>query len=184
MCARNAFPSTSCRGSASSRSASSKNLALTCCGVEPRPYRGTDFVVHDSHIYDGVDEREAARSLTLEAKATDEEHMQYIVTINTAAQRGFTPEPARPQPPPHRRRKGRPPRRSPKSRRPRIATSHNARPATLFSLRLRPGRRRRDLPSLPTCPGAGQSRQNARRPRGAGPCPPSNAPGMHLSAPV
>lgn len=29
-----------------------------------------------------------------------------------------------------------------------------------------------------------ESRQKARRPRDAGPCPPSNAPGMHRSAPA
>jgi hypothetical protein len=47
---------------------------------------------------DGVDERQVARALALAAEVTDEEHMQYIVTLNTdtlstAAQRGFDPEP-------------------------------------------------------------------------------------------
>ncbi|WSW02318.1 DUF2326 domain-containing protein [Streptomyces sp. NBC_01006] len=54
--------------------------------------------MHDSHLYDGVDERQVARALALAAEVTEEEHMQYIVTLNTdtlstAAQRGFNPEP-------------------------------------------------------------------------------------------
>ncbi|MFI6038027.1 DUF2326 domain-containing protein [Streptomyces sp. NPDC051315] len=60
--------------------------------------RGPDFLIHDSHLYDGVDDRQVAAALKLAAEVTEEENLQYIVTINTdslgmAAQRGFDPEP-------------------------------------------------------------------------------------------
>ncbi|MEK8141664.1 ABC-three component system protein [Streptomyces sp. M10(2022)] len=71
---------------------------LTLAVLAHRHGRGPDFLIHDSHLYDGVDERQVARALALAAEVTDEEHMQYIVTLNTdtlstAAQRGFNPEP-------------------------------------------------------------------------------------------
>ncbi|MEV8204264.1 ABC-three component system protein [Streptomyces sp. NPDC079189] len=71
---------------------------LTLAVLAHRHERGPDFLIHDSHLYDGVDERQVARALALAAEVTEEEHMQYIVTLNTdtlstAAQRGFNPEP-------------------------------------------------------------------------------------------
>jgi uncharacterized protein YydD (DUF2326 family) len=71
---------------------------LTLAVLAHRHGRGPDFLIHDSHLYDGVDERQIARALTLAAEVTEEERMQYIVTINTdnlgvAARRGFDPEP-------------------------------------------------------------------------------------------
>ncbi len=71
---------------------------LTLAVLAHRHDRGPDFLVHDSHLYDGVDERQVARALALAAEVTEEERMQYIVTLNTdtlstAAQRGFNPEP-------------------------------------------------------------------------------------------
>jgi uncharacterized protein YydD (DUF2326 family) len=71
---------------------------LTLAVLAHRHERGADFLIHDSHLYDGVDERQVARALALAAEVTEEEHMQYIVTLNTdtlstAAQRGFNPEP-------------------------------------------------------------------------------------------
>lgn len=70
---------------------------LTLAVLAHRHGRGPDFLIHDSHLYDGVDERQVARALALAAEVTDEEHMQYIVTLNTdtlgtATQRGFNPE--------------------------------------------------------------------------------------------
>ncbi|MFE5143937.1 ABC-three component system protein [Streptomyces fagopyri] len=70
---------------------------LTLAVRAHRHGRGPDFLVHDSHFYDGVDERQVARALALAAEVTDEERMQYIVTLNTdtlstAAQRGFNPD--------------------------------------------------------------------------------------------
>ncbi|MFD3780289.1 ABC-three component system protein [Streptomyces sp. NPDC058612] len=71
---------------------------LTLAVLAHRHGRGPDFLIHDSHLYDGVDERQIARALTLAAEVTAEERLQYIVTINTdslgvAARRGFNPEP-------------------------------------------------------------------------------------------
>ena len=48
-----------------------------CCDAIP------NFLVHDSKIYEGVDERQAARALELAAQVTREEGMQYIVTMNS-----------------------------------------------------------------------------------------------------
>lgn len=46
---------------------------------------GPGFLVHDSHIFDGVDERQVAAALSLGAKIADEEGFQYIVTMNSDA---------------------------------------------------------------------------------------------------
>ena len=45
--------------------------------------RGPDFLIHDSHLFDGVDERQVARALSLAREVTEEEHMQYVATMNT-----------------------------------------------------------------------------------------------------
>ncbi|WP_351233281.1 ABC-three component system protein [Streptomyces sp. NPDC002133] len=71
---------------------------LTLAVLAHRHGRGPDFLIHDSHLYDGVDERQIAKALALAVEVTEEERMQYIITINTdnlgvAAQRGFNPEP-------------------------------------------------------------------------------------------
>lgn len=75
-----------------------RRLDLTLAVLAHRHERGPDFLIHDSHLYDGVDERQVAQALSVAAEVTEEEHMQYIVTLNadtlsTAAQRGFNPEP-------------------------------------------------------------------------------------------
>ena len=44
---------------------------------------GPGFLVHDSHIFDGVDERQIAGALQLGAKLADEYGFQYIVTLNS-----------------------------------------------------------------------------------------------------
>ncbi len=46
---------------------------------------GTGFLVHDSHLYDGVDERQIARAIQLGAKHSKEYKYQYIVTMNSDA---------------------------------------------------------------------------------------------------
>ncbi|MEU2947686.1 ABC-three component system protein [Nocardiopsis alba] len=51
--------------------------------IAHRGGRGPDFLVHDSKLYDGVDERQVARALELAATVTREEGMQYIVTMNS-----------------------------------------------------------------------------------------------------
>ena len=53
--------------------------------------RSPCFLIHDSHLFDGVDERQVARALQLGARRADECGFQYIVTLNTDAlpQEGF-----------------------------------------------------------------------------------------------
>ncbi|WP_105970714.1 ABC-three component system protein [Streptomyces geranii] len=45
--------------------------------------RGPDFLVHDSHLFDGVDERQLVKAFALAAEVSTEEGMQYIATINS-----------------------------------------------------------------------------------------------------
>ena len=46
---------------------------------------GPRFLVHDSHLFDGVDERQVAAALRLGARTAEEEGFQYIVTMNSDA---------------------------------------------------------------------------------------------------
>jgi uncharacterized protein YydD (DUF2326 family) len=46
---------------------------------------GPGFLVHDSHLFDGVDERQVARALQVGARNAQELAFQYIVTMNTDA---------------------------------------------------------------------------------------------------
>lgn len=48
-----------------------------------RAGRGPDFLVHDSHIFDGVDERQIAACFRLAEQLTRQEKIQYIVTANS-----------------------------------------------------------------------------------------------------
>lgn len=50
--------------------------------VTPR-YGGPELLVHDSHLFDGVDERQVAAALLLGARATQGNKLQYIVTMNS-----------------------------------------------------------------------------------------------------
>ena len=43
------------------------------------------FLIHDSHLFDGVDERQTAQALQLGAKRAEAHGFQYIVTMNTDA---------------------------------------------------------------------------------------------------
>lgn len=56
---------------------------LTCAVLAHRSGRGPDFLVHDSHLFDGVDERQVAEALNLAADVAGEEGLQYIVTMNS-----------------------------------------------------------------------------------------------------
>jgi uncharacterized protein YydD (DUF2326 family) len=47
--------------------------------------KGPGFLVHDSHLFDGVDERQVAKALQIGAKLSDELGFQYIVTMNSDA---------------------------------------------------------------------------------------------------
>lgn len=57
--------------------------------------RGPGFLLHDSHLFDGVDERQVAKALQLGAERAEAAGFQYIVTMNSDAlpkegfQRGF-----------------------------------------------------------------------------------------------
>jgi uncharacterized protein YydD (DUF2326 family) len=57
--------------------------------------RGPGFLIHDSHLFDGVDERQVAKALQLGAERAEASGFQYIVTMNSDAlpregfQRGF-----------------------------------------------------------------------------------------------
>jgi uncharacterized protein YydD (DUF2326 family) len=44
---------------------------------------GPGFLIHDSHLFDGVDERQIARALSLGKSAADDQSQQYIVTMNS-----------------------------------------------------------------------------------------------------
>ena len=44
---------------------------------------GPRFLIHDSHIFDGVDERQVAGALMLGAELADKLEFQYIVTLNS-----------------------------------------------------------------------------------------------------
>ena len=44
---------------------------------------GPGFLAHDSHLFDGVDERQIAGALMLGSRATNGKGLQYIVTMNS-----------------------------------------------------------------------------------------------------
>ncbi|MGO9266184.1 MAG: ABC-three component system protein [Candidatus Binataceae bacterium] len=44
---------------------------------------GPKFLLHDSHLFDGVDERQIARALLLGSRAAESLNSQYIVTMNS-----------------------------------------------------------------------------------------------------
>jgi uncharacterized protein YydD (DUF2326 family) len=56
--------------------------------------RGPGFLIHDSHLFDGVDERQVAKALQLGAERAEASGFQYIVTMNSDAlpREGFKPE--------------------------------------------------------------------------------------------
>ena len=72
------------------------NMQIFCFDLmlmELQSERGTSpgFLVHDSHLFDGVDERQVAGALQLGAQRAEAGGFQYIVTMNTDAlpQEGF-----------------------------------------------------------------------------------------------
>lgn len=44
---------------------------------------GPGFLVHDSHLFDGVDERQAGKALQVSAQEADKLNFQYLVTMNS-----------------------------------------------------------------------------------------------------
>jgi uncharacterized protein YydD (DUF2326 family) len=56
---------------------------LALLQVVAKRFGGPEFLVHDSHLFDGVDERQIARALLLGGQATSGKKLQYIVTMNS-----------------------------------------------------------------------------------------------------
>lgn len=46
---------------------------------------GPGFLIHDSHLFDGVDERQVAKALQIGAELAEKFGFQYIVTMNSDA---------------------------------------------------------------------------------------------------
>lgn len=53
---------------------------------------GPGFLVHDSHLFDGVDERQTAKALQIGERMSRELGFQYIVTMNSDALPEWSPE--------------------------------------------------------------------------------------------
>ncbi|MDP9795980.1 uncharacterized protein YydD (DUF2326 family) [Catenuloplanes nepalensis] len=73
---------------------------LTLAVLAHRAGRAPDFLVHDSHLFDGVDERQLAAALGLAARTAEREGLQYIISMNSddldkAGRRGFDATPYR-----------------------------------------------------------------------------------------
>lgn len=58
-------------------------LDLALLQITTRRIGGPEFLIHDSHLFDGVDKRQIARALALGANATSSGSLQYIVTMNS-----------------------------------------------------------------------------------------------------
>ena len=58
-------------------------LDLALFSLNAKRNRGPGFLVHDSHLFDGVDERQIAKALTLATELANREQLQYIVTMNS-----------------------------------------------------------------------------------------------------
>ena len=58
-------------------------LDLALFSLNSNRNKGPGFLFHDSHIFDGVDERQIARAMLLGTQATEGKELQYIVTMNS-----------------------------------------------------------------------------------------------------
>lgn len=56
---------------------------LALLKVVTKRFGGPGFLIHDSHLFDGVDERQIAGALLLAMKSCQEAGLQYIVTMNS-----------------------------------------------------------------------------------------------------
>ena len=56
---------------------------LALLKIVTKRFGGPEFLFHDSHLFDGVDERQIARALVLGAQATRDKGLQYIVALNS-----------------------------------------------------------------------------------------------------
>ena len=71
-----------------SRSLGINNMQIFCFDMmitilSQRRGRGPGFLIHDSHLFDGVDERQIAKALQLGAEKAEQYGFQYIVTMNS-----------------------------------------------------------------------------------------------------
>lgn len=57
------------------------DMMLTLLSIERG--RSPGFLIHDSHLFDGVDERQVGTALALGARLADKHGFQYIVSLNT-----------------------------------------------------------------------------------------------------
>ena len=57
------------------------DMMLTEIGLKNNRHPG--FLIHDSHIFDGVDKRQVAKALQIGAQLSEEWGFQYIVTLNS-----------------------------------------------------------------------------------------------------
>ncbi len=57
------------------------DMMLTLLSIERG--RSPGFLIHDSHLFDGVDERQVGTALALGARLAEEHGFQYIVSLNT-----------------------------------------------------------------------------------------------------
>jgi uncharacterized protein YydD (DUF2326 family) len=74
----------------SQRSTGIKNMQIFCFDLmltelSMRRKTGPGFLIHDSHLFDGVDERQIAKALQLGAEKAEKLGFQYIVTMNSDA---------------------------------------------------------------------------------------------------
>jgi uncharacterized protein YydD (DUF2326 family) len=72
------------------RSAGVSSMAIFCFDLTVavlahRAGRGPDFLIHDSHLFDSVEERQVGLALSLADRVCRSEQMQYIVTMNSDA---------------------------------------------------------------------------------------------------
>jgi uncharacterized protein YydD (DUF2326 family) len=58
-------------------------LDLALLQLTRKRFGGPGFLIHDSHLFDGVDARQIARALLLGSQATAAGSLQYIVTMNS-----------------------------------------------------------------------------------------------------
>ena len=58
-------------------------LDLALLKINVSKNRGPGILIHDSHLFDGVDERQIASALFLAATAVKGGGIQYLVTMNT-----------------------------------------------------------------------------------------------------
>lgn len=56
---------------------------LALLQIVTKRYGGPGFLIHDSHLFDGVDERQVAGALRLGKKISERLQQQYIVTMNS-----------------------------------------------------------------------------------------------------